>query len=85
MTDIQGLALLAYPILASLFAVGALIFIKTLRRRQGTSDPRFTEAVPVNPMSASHARRLRLRYLIAAAVVVTALLVLLIMLAGSAH
>jgi hypothetical protein len=67
--------LIAWPVLMGLAAVGIVILIKTRRRLQGTRDPRHTDAVPVNPMSPDHARRLRRRYLFIAGAVVTGLAV----------
>jgi hypothetical protein len=61
--------LIAGPVLMGLAAVGAVIFLKTTRRLQGTRDPRHTGAVPVKPMSPGHAQRLRRRYAIAAGAV----------------
>jgi hypothetical protein len=60
---------IAFAVVGALFAAGAVVFIKTARRREGTRDPRHTEVVPVKPMSAAHARRLRRRYLITAAAI----------------
>ena len=69
----EAVMLVAGPILMALAAVGVLILIKTRRRLQGTRDARYTSAVPVNPMSAGHARRLRRRYLLLAGAVAAGL------------
>jgi hypothetical protein len=72
---VEAWLLVAWPVLMGLVAVGALLLIKTVRRTQGTRDPRYTEVVPVKPMSPLHAQRLRRRYAVAAAIIAVLLIV----------
>jgi hypothetical protein len=74
----EAATLIVGPIVMGLAAVGVLILIKTRRRLQGTRDSRYTDVVPVNPMSAEHARRVRQRYLLIAGIVAAGLVLVLL-------
>jgi len=66
--------LIAWPLLLGLGAVGALLFIKTTRRRQAMHNPAYTDVVPARPLSAADAARMRRRYLWIAGVLLLSLL-----------
>lgn len=78
-----GFWLIAWPLLLGLGAVGALLFIKTARRRQAMRDPAYTDLVPARPLSAADALRMRRRYLWVAGVVLVALLLLGTLIGGA--
>ena len=78
----EAALLVAWPVVMGLAAVGVVLWIKTRRRVQGTRDPRYTDAVPVNPMAPEHARRLRRRYRVVAGVVLSAVVAAVLMLAA---
>ena len=78
----EAALLVAWPVVMGLAAVGVVLWIKTRRRVQGTRDPRYTDAAPVNPMAPEHARRLRRRYRVVAGVVLSAVVAAVLMLAA---
>lgn len=59
----QAYWVVAYPLLAAVLAVGALLLIKIVRHRQAAKDARRLDAVPAQPMSRDQARTLIRRYL----------------------
>lgn len=75
--------LLAWPLLMGLAAVGGLLWIKIHRRREGTTHPGMTGAVPVRPLSAADARQMARRYLWVAALLVMALILLGVLFGGA--
>lgn len=71
--ELQAFLMIALPALMGLLAIGAVLMIKTQRRQQGATPDTVANAVPVNPMSAGHAARLRRRYVAGAGIVLALL------------
>jgi len=78
---LEAFAAIAWPIVMGVIAVGAMLSIKIIRRRQGRRDPSGTGVVPVRPLSAEDARKMFRRYGYAAAGIATVLAIVAIVMA----